>query len=761
VRFYVPEWEDHVDAEYDFVTDEHSALSRSDRNLAYIWDIFDRDPAETPIDGVLISREQIEESPERARRLKKYGVYDAPDDGTTLAIPDWLPTISDCGAWGYKALPFPPYGNEEMLKFYDQLNVGVGVTIDHLVLGSGHAARLYINESAFDSDFGPDDLPDVLTESVDVMIDDWPRSWPSYVEEYEPSITRIGPCSTSLQELLDITVRGVDLEEDRKEVERRVKEQLRSVADDPRIVYRDDDMEFRYELTLNNLREMRDLYDAGDYSFRLMCAIQGWDTSSYANATRVALSAGYDYLGIGGVAGSQEKDVKRYVSAVGEVVKDYERAHQTRIDTHVFGFAKTGAFGTIGRSGMSSFDSASMLRAAWTGGQNYHLDTAESDRRYDAIRVRYPNHSGDLTDAIETALWSQEMLTTLRAYDRQDSLLDAIRDWYSSAAESLEHLESHLETQRWEDHYNQWRIRDMKEAFRTHYKYGGGLKANFSDRFRKRIIKLLRQDDPDDPIEFKEYTELIDEAWECLDDFPQTVDVIEDRLESGAMEGSLTTIWAVVEAYTEWMGDEENREGYRELLSDRPWDECECPVCTELGIDVAIFRGNNRNRRRGFHNTRRFYDQFERDLPKLLVVTKGDSSLTAADTVKEFLRNHRQAFWEQVHDLPVAEIGAVTANGVHEWWEDPPSVLSFAPGKMEDMLSEHCLRHQDIFVDGRNWELSADIRTAFEAVGCEVHVFDNPRQLRRAVLDRLGYDERTIPPHPERDEVDQIGISDF
>lgn len=761
MRFYVPEWEDHVDAEYDFVTDEHSAISRSDRNLAYIWDIFDRDPAETPIDGVLISREQIEESPERARRLKEYGIYDAPNDGTTLAVPEWLPTISDCGAWGYKALPFPPYGNEEMLQFYDQLNVGVGVTIDHLVLGSGHAARLYINERAFSSDFAPSDLPDVLTESVDVMIDDWPAKWPSYVEEHEPSITRIGPCSRPLSDLLDITVRGVNLDEDPEEVKRRVKEQLSSIADDPRIVYRDDDMEFRYELTLNNLREMRDLYDAGDYSFRLMCAIQGWDTSSYANATRAALSEGYDYLGLGGVAGSQEKDVKRYVSAVGEVVKDYERAHQTRVDTHVFGFAKTGAFATIGRSGMSSFDSASMLRAAWTGGQNYHLDTADSERRYDAIRVRYPSHQGDISNAIEAALWSQEMLATLRAYDRRDSLIDAIRDWYSTAAESLEYLESHLEDQRWDDHYNQWRIQDMKEAFRTHYEYGGLLKANFSDRFRKRLIKLLRQDDPADPMDFERYTELIDKAWTCLEAFPQTVEVIEDRLDSGALEGSFTTIWAVVEAYTAWARDEEHRDGYRELLADRPWDDCDCPVCTDLGIDIAIFRGNNRNRRRGFHNTRRFYDQFEKDLPKLLVVTKGDASLAAANTVEEFLTDNRLAFWEQVHDLPVAEIGAVTAHGIHEWWDDPPSRLSFAPGKLEEMLMDHCRRYQDLFVDGQSWDVSAEVQATIETVDCDVHVFDDPRQLRRAVLDRLQYDERTIPPHPKREEVDQIGISDF
>ena len=45
------------------------------------------------------------------------------------------------------------------------------------------------------------------------------------------------------------------------------------------------------------------------------------------------------------------------------------------------------------------------------------------------------------------------------------------------------------------------------------------------------------------------------------------------------------------------------REGlYRELLRKRPWDRCRCPICRAIGVEVAIFRGNNRNRRRGFHN---------------------------------------------------------------------------------------------------------------------------------------------------------------
>jgi hypothetical protein len=39
------------------------------------------------------------------------------------------------------------------------------------------------------------------------------------------------------------------------------------------------------------------------------------------------------------------------------------------------------------------------------------------------------------------------------------------------------------------------------------------------------------------------------------------------------------------------------------LLSARPWEKCRCPVCRDMGIDVAVFRGTGRNKRRGFHNT--------------------------------------------------------------------------------------------------------------------------------------------------------------
>ena len=47
---------------------------------------------------------------------------------------------------------------------------------------------------------------------------------------------------------------------------------------------------------------------------------------------------------------------------------------------------------------------------------------------------------------------------------------------------------------------------------------------------------------------------------------------------------------------------------YKRVLVDQPWKKCDCPICKNIGIDVAIFRGNNRNRRRGFHNVQVFYN---------------------------------------------------------------------------------------------------------------------------------------------------------
>jgi hypothetical protein len=41
---------------------------------------------------------------------------------------------------------------------------------------------------------------------------------------------------------------------------------------------------------------------------------------------------------------------------------------------------------------------------------------------------------------------------------------------------------------------------------------------------------------------------------------------------------------------------------YERTLEDRPWAACRCQVCRDYGVEIAIFRGTERNKRRGFHN---------------------------------------------------------------------------------------------------------------------------------------------------------------
>jgi hypothetical protein len=58
----------------------------------------------------------------------------------------------------------------------------------------------------------------------------------------------------------------------------------------------------------------------------------------------------------------------------------------------------------------------------------------------------------------------------------------------------------------------------------------------------------------------------------------------------------------------------DNGRAYREVLEAAPWRECPCEVCRQLGYHVILFRGAERNRRRGFHNLYVFYRRLQREL---------------------------------------------------------------------------------------------------------------------------------------------------
>jgi hypothetical protein len=68
-------------------------------------------------------------------------------------------------------------------------------------------------------------------------------------------------------------------------------------------------------------------------------------------------------------------------------------------------------------------------------------------------------------------------------------------------------------------------------------------------------------------------------------------------------ECALQRVLAPLRAYEElWDGKNDRSEAYHEILNDRPWKDCLCGICSRVGIHIALFRGTERNKRRGFHN---------------------------------------------------------------------------------------------------------------------------------------------------------------
>lgn len=58
------------------------------------------------------------------------------------------------------------------------------------------------------------------------------------------------------------------------------------------------------------------------------------------------------------------------------------------------------------------------------------------------------------------------------------------------------------------------------------------------------------------------------------------------------------------------------RKDYLRTLRARPWERCSCSVCASSSVEVIVFRGSNRNKRRGIHNMSIFRQHLEERFPQ-------------------------------------------------------------------------------------------------------------------------------------------------
>ncbi|MEC7987184.1 MAG: tRNA-guanine transglycosylase DpdA [Myxococcota bacterium] len=388
LRYFIPEWDDLVDNDYDFEHDIHSGGSGTWANEVYAHQMY----PEPNYDGLLISKVVAEKSKSKREKINELGVH------RFLRVPDSFPVMGDCGAFGYINEDIPPYSTTEILDYYTRLGFDFGVSIDHLI--------------------------------------------------------------------------------------------VKATAQKKRE---------RYQLTIQNAEDFLKEHNAQDLPWTPMGAVQGWDPKSYAEAARQCVAMGYQYIALGGLTRTQTKGVLELLDEVKKVVPK-------SVGLHLFGLARIDAMKQFADLGVTSVDSASLLRRAWMGtGQNY---VTMQGIFYTAIRVPEAGKSFRAKRMVEEGRASASEVKQL-----DKACMQALQDFDND---------------------------------RVSVQY---------------VLDILR-----------EYDHLIT---------PNRTDT------------------------TELL---------RHTLEDRPWKKCGCPICKKDGIQVVIFRGNNRNRRRGFHNTYVFYKLLEKAL---------------------------------------------------------------------------------------------------------------------------------------------------
>lgn len=127
LKYFIPDWDDQVDPDFDFETESHSGGTGDWANQVYAHQMF----KEPNYDGILISKIVAEKSKKKAERINRLGVH------RYLRVPRHFPVMGDCGAFGYINDYEPPFKTTEILDYYTRLDFDYGVSIDHFAIGEG------------------------------------------------------------------------------------------------------------------------------------------------------------------------------------------------------------------------------------------------------------------------------------------------------------------------------------------------------------------------------------------------------------------------------------------------------------------------------------------------------------------------------------------------------------------------------------------------------------------------------------------------
>ncbi|OLE78699.1 MAG: hypothetical protein AUG74_01725 [Bacteroidetes bacterium 13_1_20CM_4_60_6] len=349
-----------------------------------------------------------------------------------------------------------------------------------------------------------------------------------------------------------------------------------------------EEKERRWDITVENGKEILNLSRKRHLNGkpRLVGAIQGWNEESYVRAAEQLLGEGYDFIGIGGLARAPTSGILRVAAAVSRSIQSYGRRSGRRIDLHIFGITRMKVVSELARLGVTSFDSASLLRKAWLSkDENYYLDDKTA---YAAVRIPHSSRS----TRIRARLASGEMKSE-RLHDLETDALAAARNYALGEV-------------------------DLEMAVSAIAKY----------------------------------------------DFAAL-----------GLRGDI-------------------RRDLRRTLRAKPWEQCACPLCCKIGVEIILHRGNDRNRRRGFHNLWVFHKYLRKLVPRILVLTNCTQKKHGRRSdLPAYLRYSKsdtfQLWWKNLREVRGIDLGVLSAeHGVVPWWKPIPNYNK----RIEELSQEEKLR---------------------------------------------------------------------
>jgi len=138
LKYFLPDWEDRLDPDFDFIKDEYSIAHK---NNPYEHDIYAHQLFDSPpYDGILVSLSVFQSKISlKNGDDESYTIRNRTNIKDYLKIPNpsSLKVMGDCGAFGYvkeKEPPLPFYSVENVSHIYDKLGFDYGVSVDHLVV---------------------------------------------------------------------------------------------------------------------------------------------------------------------------------------------------------------------------------------------------------------------------------------------------------------------------------------------------------------------------------------------------------------------------------------------------------------------------------------------------------------------------------------------------------------------------------------------------------------------------------------------------